>query len=298
MISDLNAPPLWRLEVRSTHAAAPAFEAILEAVCVAVHRFEIEENVAWGVEGYTDAPPDEDAINQGLVLAARAAGVPIPALTVEFLTPRDWLAENQATFQPLRLGRFFVHPSHFDGAVPAAMVPFQIDAATAFGSGTHPTTRTCVMAMEDLAKKTHVRSVLDLGCGSGLLSFAGANLWPAKVVGVDIDPEAVRVARNNAILNGVAHKVRIARSIGYRSDIVRRMAPFDLIVANVLARPLIKMAAETSATVTVGGHVILSGLVIGDAAWVTAHHRARGLRLLRRYVDEDWATLVFRRAGA
>ena len=188
-----DAPPLWRLEVTVPAHAVAAFETALEGVCVAVSSFG-DDDTPWRVEGYTDREPDEAALGDGLATTAAALGLETPALSIEFLTPRDWLADNLAAFQPLRVGRFFVYPSHCDGALPAASIPFRIDAGTAFGSGTHPTTGTCLEALADLAKRVRVERALDLGCGTGLLAFACAKLWPAQVLAVDIDPEAVRVA--------------------------------------------------------------------------------------------------------
>lgn len=289
--------PLWRLEVTVPATAVPAFEAAFEGVCVAVSSFGDDDGTPWRVEGYTDAAPNEDAICGGLALAAGAVGIAAPGLRIEFLTPRDWLAENMAAFAPLTIGRFFIYPSHYDGALPAACIPFRIDAGTAFGSGTHPTTGTCLRALADIAKSRRIERALDLGCGSGILAFAIAKLWPADVLAVDIDPEAVRVAARNARDNCIGRRVQVAVSTGYRSDVVREQAPFDLIVANVLARPLISMAGDTAQALAPGGLAVLSGLVERDASWVAQHHRARGLILERRWHADGWATLVMRKPG-
>ncbi len=288
--------PLWRLEVTVPEHAVLAFEGILEGICGAVTSFG-DDNVPWRVEGYTDVAPDTDAIEDGFAMAAQAVGIEAPKLTVEFLTPRDWLAENRAGFEPLLAGRFFIHPSHFEGDVPAATVPFCIDAGTAFGSGTHPTTATCLLALQALAKFRTAQTILDLGCGTGLLAFAARHLWPARVLAVDIDPEAVRVAKLNARLNQIGPGVTIVRSVGYRNSAINRFAPFDIIVANVLARPLIGMAGDTARAMQPGGHIVLSGLMERDVAWVAQHHRARGFRLQEIWHQDGWATLVLQKAG-
>jgi ribosomal protein L11 methyltransferase len=288
--------PLWRLEVTVPAHAVLAFEGIFEGICGAVTAIG-DDDVPWCIEGYTDAAPDTEAIDAGLALAAQACGIDTPALTVEFLTPRDWLAENQAGFEPLFAGRFFIHPSHFDVTVPAATVPFCIDAGTAFGSGTHPTTATCLLALQALAKFRKAETILDLGCGTGLLAFAARHLWPARVLAVDIDPEAVRVAKLNAQLNHIGPGVTIVRSVGYRDSAIKRFAPFDIIVANVLARPLIGMAGDTARAIQLGGHIVLSGLMERDVAWVAQHHRVRGFRLQRIWRQDGWATLVLQKAG-
>ncbi len=297
MIPSFPPTPLWRLEVTVPENAVAGFEAAFEGICAAVTSFG-DDTTPWRVEGYTDKKPDQPAIEAGLAMAAQATGIEPPTLTIEFLTPRDWLAENLAAFEPLRIGRFFIYPSHYEDAPPPASIAFKIDAGTAFGSGTHPTTGTCLKALADVAKSTNVSRALDLGCGSGILAFAIAKLWPADVLAVDIDPEAVRVTKQNAIDNQLRDRVRVATSIGYRSDIVREAAPFDLIVANVLARPLIGMAADTAANLAPGGTVILSGLLERDAAWVASRHRAHGLVFVRQWLLNDWATLVMRKPKA
>ncbi len=292
--STLAQAVLWRLSLTVAQEHVPAFDAVLEGVCGAVSSFG-DDDIPWVIEGYTDIAPDEDAIRDGIAMTARALGIDPPTLDIELLTPRDWLAENLATFAPLRIGRFFIHPSHYDDALPASSIPFCIDAGTAFGSGTHPTTETCLRAMIDLSKTYRAGRVLDMGCGSAILSLAAAKLWPARVLAVDIDPEAVTVSRRNIAANRARHRVRAMRGVGYRCDAIRRDAPFDIIVANVLARPLIKMADDAARALAPGGALVISGLLARDAAWVAAHHRARGLVLQRRYRLDDWATLVFRR---
>lgn len=286
--------PLWRLEVTVPKHAAAAFEMILEGVSVAVTSFG-DDDIPWRVEGYTDVEPDTAAIETGLAMTAAAVGIDAPRLNVEFLTPRDWLAENLAMFEPLRIGRFFVYPSHYDGALPAACIPFRIDAGTAFGSGTHPTTGTCLQALAEIAKSRTIARALDLGCGSGILSFAIARLWPARVLAVDIDPEAVRVTRRNTRDNKLAGRVDTHQSVGYRSNTVRRGGPYDLIVANVLARPLIGMAADTARMLAPGGTVILSGLLDRDARWVVSRHKAYRLSFETQRSQDGWSTLVMRK---
>ncbi|MGJ3261256.1 MAG: 50S ribosomal protein L11 methyltransferase [Rhodospirillales bacterium] len=288
--------PLWRLEVTVPMHAVQAFETVFEGISVAVTSMG-DDDIPWRVEGYTDSEPDTDAIEAGLAIAADAAGIEVPALNVEFLTPRDWLAENMATFSPLRLGRFFIHPSHYDGPRPAACIPFRIDAGTAFGSGTHPTTGTCLAALADLAKARRIRNAFDLGCGSGILAFAIARLWPARALAADIDPEAVRVTRANTRDNGLRHRIHVVRSTGYRAAAIRRARPFDLIVANVLARPLIGMAPETVRHLTPGGVAVLSGLLNRDARRVAARHRAMGLVFEKEWRQDGWSTLVMRKPG-
>lgn len=286
--------PLWRIDVAVPKSAVAAFETAMEGICVAVSSFGEDEG-PWRVEGYTDREPDKSSLDAGLALAAKATGIAPPKVEIEFLTPRDWLSENLAGFTPIRVGRFFIYPSHYDGDIPPAAIPFCIDAGTAFGSGTHPTTETCLRALAKIAKTRTIGNALDLGCGSGILAFAIAKLWPASVLAVDIDPEAVEVTRRNARDNELRGRIRARLSTGYQSDAVRGAAPYDLIVANVLARPLIAMAGDTWRALAPGGHLVLSGLLARDAAWVAARHRAFGLRRIDTMIRNDWATLTFKR---
>lgn len=293
MIND-EPVPLWRLEVTVPQITVLAFEDLLSGHCVAVSSFG-DDGTGWRVEGYTDREPDELNLNEALSVTASAFGQDPPSLRIEFLTPRDWLADNLSSFEPLHVGGFFIYPSHFDGPTPPASTPLQIDAGTAFGSGTHPTTATCLIAMTHLAKRQQIRAVLDLGCGSGILAFAASKLWPTNVIATDIDPEAVRVTRQNAAINHLRHRVRVLCSNGLRHWMIAKSAPFDLIVANVLARPLMSMANDVVSAVSPGGYVILSGLMTRDAPWVAAKYGAHGLRLCERWPQDGWTTLVMRK---
>lgn len=296
MTADFENTPLWRLEVTVPQEQTDAVGMVFEGVAVAVTSFG-DIGIPWRVEAYTDVEPDVTALREGLAIALGVTPADTPKISVEFLTPRDWLAENLSTFQPIQIDRFFIYPSHFDGDLPLASIPFRIDAGTAFGSGTHPTTATCLRALALLARRYDVGKALDLGCGSGILAFAMARLWPADVTALDIDPEAVRVTRQNARDNLLGSRVKSYVSDGLRHAQVRRATPYDLIVANVLARPLIGMAGDISGALAPGGRLVLSGLLEKDAAWVTSHYRSRGLVFCGMLTHEDWATLMLRKPG-
>lgn len=297
MTDDLSAVPLWRLElVVEPHQVAVA-ELIFEGVSNAVSSYVGVDGGPWRVEGYTDTPPDVAAVQNGLEMAIGLPPEDAPKVSVEFLSPRDWLAENLSSFQPLRIDRFFIYPSHYDGAFPIASIPFEINAGTAFGSGTHPTTSTCLRALTKLAKTKRVGKALDLGCGSGILAFAMAKLWPADITAVDIDPEAVRVTKANAQINELPHRVTALVSNGLQNPVLAERGPFDLIVANVLARPLIGMARDVAGALAPGASLVLSGLLIRDASWVASRYRAHGLIFEREMRDGEWATLTLRKPG-
>lgn len=283
-------PALWRIEIRVAAALAEDFAQAVETVAAAVSWTVPDDGGPALVQGYAEAEPDRTILAAALTATAAAHGATVPLADVIWFPPRDWVAENRRDLPPLSIGRFHVLGSHHDAPPPAGRILIRLDAATAFGSGRHATTAGCLLALEDLARTLRPRQGLDMGCGSGILAIAMAKLWPVAVTAADIDPEAARVARANALRNGVW--LRTAVGDGYRARALRRAGPFDLIVANILANPLKRMAGELAAALAPGGRAVLSGLLVGDAAAVIAAHRAHGLRLMRRRVIDGWATLT------
>ena len=178
------------------------------------------------------------ALDEALAREAAVFGAPAPAPRFRRLRPRDWLAENARAFPPIQAGRYYIHGSHEVAPLPWQSLAIVIDAGNAFGTGEHPSTRGCLLALDALARRRRFRATLDMGCGAGLLAIAMAKTWRRPVVACDIDPIAADVARANAEANGVGGRVRTGQGDGYRAALVRRGAPYDLIVANILARPL------------------------------------------------------------
>lgn len=283
---------MWRIAVETPEHAVPALCAALEPLGATVSWFETESG-AWLVEALADAEPDRAALGVAVAVAATSAGAEPPLAQVERVPETDWLAANQRDLPPIRVGRFFVHGSHVVDPVPAGCIGLRVDAATAFGSGHHGTTAGCLMAIDSLARQ-NVRAALDVGCGSGLLALAMAKLWRAPVVAADIDPVAVGVTAANAHCNGVAAKVRTICADGLAAPMVRARAPYDLIAANILARPLRLLAGGLCRHLAPGGHLILSGFVDTDGNRVLAAYQSHGLTLVRRITLEGWRTLVLR----
>jgi ribosomal protein L11 methyltransferase len=286
---------LWRvgLTVPDVDAAAAAMAA-LDGACDAVSTFEIEDDGAWRVEGLSAERPERARIEAALALVS--PGEP-PVLDIDRLAPHDWLARNQASFPPIAVGRYFIHGSHHREAVPAGRIGLLIDAATAFGTGEHATTRGCLAALAALARRRPPRRILDMGTGTGVLALAAAKSWHCRIDARDIDGEAVRVARQNAWRNGIAPLLDARRSAGYRDRALWRRAPFDLVLANILARPLAMMARDLAHALAPGGVAVLSGLLARQEPYVLAAHRAQRLRLERRIAIDGWHTLVLTRGG-
>ncbi len=207
---------------------------------------------------------------------------------------KDWLRHVHENFPPVTAGQFFIYGSHYTGAVPANLVPLQIDAATAFGSGEHETTKGCLLLLESLSKEHKFKSGLDMGCGSGILAIGMVRLWPdIKVAAIDIDPESVTVTNRHAELNGVGAHILAEAGDGYHAPSV---APgYDIIAANILAGPLVQMAPDLARVLKPGGFCVLSGLLQRQMDEVTAAHEKQGLTFIRRERIGDWAALLLQK---
>jgi len=248
---------------------------------------------AWLVEAYFGFAPDEEALRD---LVAAAAGEDA-ARQVEFgvTEKRDWVAAALAGLTPVRAGRFLVHGAHDRAALRANDVGVEIEAGLAFGTGHHGTTRGCLLHFDRMLKRRRPRNVLDVGCGAGVLAIAAAKVLKRKVWLGDIDPVAVEVANANARLNGVAAHCKPIVSRGVENREMREGAPYDLVFANILAKPLRLLAPSLAAVTARDGETIVSGLLLADAPGVLTAWRAQGFYLAERIELEGWASLRLRR---
>jgi len=216
-------------------------------------------------------------------------------LVVSELPETDWVGESLKGLAPVPAGRFIVHGAHDRGSLPAGRIPIEIDAGQAFGTGHHATTLGCLRVLDDLSKRRRFRNALDLGTGTGLLAIALARLTRRPVLASDIDPVAVRVAADNARLNGAAHLVAVFRADGMREPRIARGAPYDLIVANILAGPLIALAPALKRHLAPGGTLVLSGILAHQASRVAAAYRSQGVTLETERRFGEWSVLVLSR---
>ena len=249
----------------------------------------------WLIHAYFEHSPSEAEVD---AVAALGLGEP----RVEQLGEADWVTMSQSGLQPIRAGRFYVHTPMCRN-VPPGTVPFEIDASLAFGTGQHATTSGCLEALDRLEREdARFCNIADIGTGTGLLAFAALALWPeAKCIATDIDPIAVEVARDNAAINGVklghgAGELLFAQADGMDSPLLAARAPFDLIIANILAGPLIELAPDFAKSLAAGGTIILAGLLDSQADAVARAYEKLGLTCSDRGSGE-WPVLVLNGAA-
>lgn len=290
-----RAGPLETVFVEVPEAALDAYEAAFSAACETVGFFLADEEArTWRIEGVRDAAAEDFTLRQGLALAALATGVEAE-LGRSATEAEGWLARTEAGFPPQAIGRrFLVQGTHETARPPAGRVVLTLDAGLAFGSGEHGSTRGCMRALELVARRAP-RRIVDVGTGSGILAMAAAKLLRRRVLATDIEPWSVRVAGQNAAANGVGRLVRPVLADGWGAARVRAAGPFDLVFANILARPLCHMARGLAANLAPGGTAILAGLLASQARMVLAAHRRQGLVLERVLREGEWAALVLRR---
>jgi ribosomal protein L11 methyltransferase len=206
---------------------------------------------------------------------------------------RDWVKATLEELVPVRAGRFIVHGQHDRLKVPPNKLGIEIEAALAFGTGHHGTTRGCLLLLDHVLKAYRPRRVLDLGTGTGVLAISAVKALQIKVLASDIDPLSVKVAHDNARLNGSGDLVETIQATGFSAPQFAQRGPFDLVLANILANPLRQMARHLASSAL----VILSGLLPHQAQSVIAAYRARGLVLKRQIRIEGWSSLLLQKAG-
>ncbi|MCP8937193.1 50S ribosomal protein L11 methyltransferase [Alsobacter sp. SYSU M60028] len=258
--------------------------------------FENEKTLAWEVEVYFSAPPDEASVRE--LIEAAAGPQAAAAVSFDAIGEKDWVKSSLEGLAPVPAGRFVVHGSHDRGRIAGNAIAIEIEAALAFGTGHHGTTRGCLLMLDSILKRRRPARVLDVGTGTGVLAIAAARALRRPVAAGDIDPVAVEAARENARNNRAGAYVRPVVAKGVDHPLLAAGRPYDLIFANILARPLMRLAPSIASVAAPGADVVLSGLIPRDVPGVLAAYRAQGLTLARRLELEGWATLLVRAGGA
>jgi ribosomal protein L11 methyltransferase len=278
--------------VADEQAAKAAVDLLTEMLFdndAAVSAFERPDG-RWGVALHFALAPDRGLVRD---LVSNVVGETIAqGIGFDTIEAKDWVKASLDDLVPVPAGRFLVHGQHDRARIPANKLGIEIEAALAFGTGHHGTTRGCLLLLDHVLKAHRPRHVLDLGTGTAVLAIAAAKALHEEVVASDIDPASVRVARDNAKLNGVGNLVRVIRAAGFSASDFAARAPFDLVLANILANPLRHLAGPMVQHLAPGARVILSGLLTHQAASVIAAYRARGLVPLRHLKIEGWSSLL------
>ena len=292
------SPKLWRVAFAAPSALAEMFADTLDDAVALTVLAPPRKNEA-RIEALFDHEPDKAALAARLAVISALCRVKAPKIEVREMPKLDWLKKVAGDFPPFDVARWTIYGAQHRTKVSRPRLALQIDATSAFGTGEHPTTKGCLLMLDRLLKQTSPRRALDMGCGSGILAMAYAKAAHGKAVAVDLDPESVQIARGNAKANGLQNHVRVGLSNGYRAALVRQNALYDLIMANIFAGPLCKMAKKLKCHLRPGGIAILSGLLNHQANAVLAAHRTQGLRLVKRMRIGEWAVLALQRpAGA
>ena len=289
--------PCTRVEAEALHDDDEWLSLLDPMPTIVAEEVEAFNDAKWQVKAYFAEKPERsviDAVHQRLPSAVGAKA------TLEELPEEDWLVLSQLGLQPVHAGRFYVHTSSNKASIPPDAVPFLIEASQAFGTGGHETTNGC-LAMLDAMKRRGQRFdlIADIGTGTGLLAFAAQHLWPrAYLTASDIDPVSIEVTVENAEINGISigqniGQIALCVAPGTDHEIIQRRAPYDLVVANILAGPLIELAPSLSAILQEGGTLVLAGLLNTQAASVVRTYRRAGFRVEQRLDSGDWPCLRF-----
>ena len=248
----------------------------------------------WDITVHFADPPDQASVRE---LVGIAAGDEVAkVITFDTVEAKDWVKAALEELVPVGAGRFIVHGRHDRAKVPPNKLGIEIEAALAFGTGHHGTTRGCLLLLDHVLRARHPRRVLDLGTGTGVLAIAAAKALHGAVLASDIDPASVQVARDNARLNDIANLVQTIRATGFSAPQFKAHGPFDLVLANILANPLRQMATPMARHLAPSALLSLSGLLPHQARSVIASYRARGLILRRHLKIDGWSSLLLQRA--
>ena len=287
---------LYQIDLIVPQKSIGLFEQALDSYADAVSMELIEQGAnkgMWKVSAIFEKKPDLGPVSSAISVVCTTLGIDEPAWTLDTLANKNWLQESLQNFPPLDLGAYYVYGSHLtDLQIPQNKIALKIDAATAFGSGKHATTQGCLQAFEEQIRKLSPHDILDLGCGSGILAMAAAKVLPdACIDAADIDPESVRVTQQNIVENQVSENITVFQSEGFQ-HVTKQ---YDLIFANILARPLIDMASDMYQHLKTPGFAILSGFLNRQRSWLVKAYEAQGFTVVKNYKVKEWGTVIVKR---
>lgn len=286
---------LWQIRFEVSAESVEPFAALFDEEALALSVQKPPRQAMAVIEAIYDTPPEMAACQALLADLAAQQGIAAPRCSLTPLAPENWLHRVAESLPPRRIGNLTIYGAHAAGQVPFFHPRLQIEAATAFGTGEHPSTQMCLSLLQNVLRAQRPRRVLDIGCGSGILALAAARLAHRRVWAVDCDGESVRLTQHNARINGLAANIRAYRGQGYAVRQVRRHRPYDLVFANIFARPLMALAADLRAHLASGGYAILAGLLTSQAPAVLAAHKMQRLHLVQHLRQDEWSALLLRK---
>ncbi|MCJ8324558.1 MAG: 50S ribosomal protein L11 methyltransferase [Rhizobiales bacterium] len=249
-----------------------------------------DESQEWDLRAYYEFEPKIDELNN-LFVAQSLAPLNINIISLD--KNINWVAESLTALAPIQAGRFFLHGKHDAKNCPISAIGLEIDANLAFGTGHHGTTKGCLIALDKILSVGAFHHAIDLGTGTGLLAIAAAKILKNQVIATDIDPVATHITRENASINNVSNLIKTITAKGFNHAELHKNAPYDLIIANILAKPLTTMAVDIRQHISMDGTLILSGLLGTQANWVSSYFKAQGFVEVDRNIIDQWATLIF-----
>ena len=293
VVDEQRSVDIWQISFDLTEKTRlTEFEQVFEDIAICLTSFEIPGTLGWRLTAYTAGEPERADILARLNAISIKSQREIPNFEVLPVEQKDWVVEAERSFAPLHVGRFFISGSHVIDPAPDEAFAIRMDAGQAFGTGNHETTKGCLQAIDVICDRELPGHSLDVGTGSGVLAIAIAKCGVRQVTASDNDPTAIEVAKENARKNGLGQDIEFHCAYGLNHPKIGRSAQYDLIVANIVANPLIEMAEPISSAIKSGGHVVLSGVLLAQAGDVEVAYRAVSLVVQSRIVMGDWVTLI------
>ncbi|WP_085784820.1 50S ribosomal protein L11 methyltransferase [Candidatus Nucleicultrix amoebiphila] len=288
-----QSTPLWQLTFITHKQVIPLLAECFDSAAQSAFEIDAAQNL-WRVTALFEESPDYEVLKNQINILHETLGLNFSSFELIKLDQKDWLAENRKSFPPIEIGDFYIYGSHFEGTLPSDKICFNIDAATAFGTGQHETTKGCLLALLKIKEKKF-QNILDLGCGTGILAMAAAALFQTKVIATDNDKDAIAKTSENILKNNFKDKIEVFHSDGFSNPILIARSPFDLIIANILADPLIHLAPAIAQHTSPQSLVILSGLLETQKTDVEKAYIAQGYRLIDQLKMNEWSVLILQK---